>query len=231
MYKNRNIIAITGGFNEEGKIGKVITKLPKFVDEVIAIDDGSTDNTAREAELAGATVIKNHKNKGAGCVLREGIGYALNKGYGLIVIIAGDNQDNPTEIKQLIKPLFEGYDFVQGSRFIGTKESMPFFRLVTTRFFNLLFRKIVKSEITDASNGFRAFSSEILHNIDLNQEWLDRYELEPYLLIQVIKKGYKIKEVPVSKTYNQKEGYSKMKPVIDWYRICRPLLKELFDHN
>jgi dolichol-phosphate mannosyltransferase len=228
MYKNKKIIVITGGLNEQGKIGKVISSVPKFVDEIVAIDDASTDNTAKEAELAGATVIKNIKNMGAGYVLRKGMDYAIKKRYDIIVIIAGDNQDNPNEIKFLIEPLFEGYDFVQGSRFIEFKDKMPFFRLITTKFFNLLFRQITTSEITDASNGFRAFRSDILHHINLYQEWLNRYELEPYFLIQSIKKGYKIKEVPVSKSYNKKEGYSKMKPFIDWYRICKPLFKELF---
>jgi len=80
--------------------------------------------------------------------------------------------------------------------------------------------------LTDASNGFRAYKVSSLKKIDFSAEWLNKYELEPYMLLQAIKKRYKIKEVPVSKYYNKKDGYSKMKPIVDWWRICRPLIRK-----
>ena len=228
MYKGKKVIVITGGFNEEGKIGKVIDRMPDFVDGVIAVDDGSTDNTAKEAESAGAIVLQNKKNRGAGYVLRKGINYAIENKYDITVIIAGDNQDNPDEIKTLIGPLFDGCDLVQGSRFIKDKKKIPLFRLVTTKMFSNLFSLITGTRITDASNGFRAFKTRVVKNIKLDYAWLNKYELEPYLLIQIIKNKHRIKEVPVSKLYDKEKGYSKMKPFIDWYRICKPLLKEAF---
>lgn len=224
MYQGKKVIVITGGLNEEGKIGEVIRKIPSFVDKVIAIDDASSDNTAAEAKSAGALVLKNKQAMGAGYVLRRGFDYALRNGYDIAVVVAGDNQDYPSEIKSLITPLIRGYNLVLGSRHLK-KHDAPFLKNAQTKAYSWLFSRITKKKITDASNGFRAFKVSLLKDIDLSASWLNKYELEPYFLFQVIKKGYKVKEVPVNKSYDKNKGYSKMKPFIDWYRICRPLFK------
>jgi len=226
MYQGKKLIAITGGYNEEGKIGKVIKKIPFFVDEVVAIDDGSTDKTQIEIKKTRATLLVNKKNIGAGFVLKRGMGYAIDKNYDIAVIVAGDNQDDSREIVKLVEPITKGYDVVQGSRYLNGIRNIPLFRKITTKLFSLFFRFITGYPLTDASNGFRAYKVNSLKKIDFSAEWLNRYELEPYMLLQAIKKGYKIKEVPVSKYYNRKDGYSKMKPIIDWWRICRPLFKK-----
>lgn len=225
MYKGKKIIVVTGGLNEEGKIGEVIRKIPSFVDKIIAIDDASKDNTAEEAKKAGAFVLKNDRTMGAGCVLRRGFDYAVRHGYDIIIVIAGDDQDFPSEIKELIEPLMNGYDFVLGSRYLR-KHKAPVFKKIQTKVYSYLFSIVIKKRITDASNGFRAFKTSILKDVDLSPPWLNSYELEPYLLLQVIKKKYKIKEVPVNKKYDKEKGYTKMKPFIDWYRICKPLFKK-----
>jgi len=227
MYKEKKIIVITGGHNEEGKIGRVINKIPSFVDEVVAIDDGSTDKTQEEIKRSKATLLVNKKNMGAGFVLRRGMNYAIKNEYDIAVIVAGDNQDDPREIVKLIEPIMEGCDVVQGSRYLDGTKNIPLFRKMTTRLFSLFFRFITDCTLTDASNGFRAYRVSFLSKVDYSAEWLNRYELEPYMLLQAIKKGYKIKEVPVNKDYDRKYGYSKMKPIIDWWRICKPLIKEV----
>jgi len=227
MYKGKKIIVITGGYNEEGKIGRVINKIPLFVDEVVAIDDGSTDKTQEEIKRSKATLLVNKKNMGAGFVLRRGMNYAIKNEYDIAVIVAGDNQDDPREIVKLIEPIMEGCDVVQGSRYLDGTKNIPLFRKMTTRLFSLFFRFITDCTLTDASNGFRAYRVSFLSKVDYSAEWLNRYELEPYMLLQAIKKGYKIKEVPVNKDYDRKYGYSKMKPIIDWWRICKPLIKEV----
>jgi len=226
MYKEKKIIVITGGYNEEGKISKVINKIPPYVDEIVAIDDGSTDKTQEEIRKSKAKLLVNKKNMGAGFVLKRGMRYAIDKKYDIAVIVAGDNQDNPEEIIGLIEPIIEGYDVVQGSRYLNGIKDVPIFRKITTKLFTLFFRLNTGIRLTDASNGFRAYNVNFLKKIDFSAEWLNKYELEPYILIQAIKKVYKIKEVPVSKQYNRRDGYSKMKPIIDWWRICRPLIRK-----
>jgi dolichol-phosphate mannosyltransferase len=90
----------------------------------------------------------------------------------------------------------------------------------------MLFSLLSRKKVTDSTNGFRAFKLSILQNsnLDLDQSWLDQYELEPYLFWKVIKLGYKVKEIPVTKIYPPKElGYTKMKPIIGWWSILKPL--------
>ena len=78
--------------------------------------------------------------------------------------------------------------------------------------------------MTDATNGFRIFRSEILHHpsIDLHQQWLTSYDLEPYVLYKTIRLGYRVIEHPVTVRYHAREGYTKMRGLRDWWRLFRP---------
>ena len=104
---------------------------------------------------------------------------------------------------------------------------MPLYRKYATRVHPWLMSLITGHRITDSTNGFRAFRLSIFNNLKINidQPWLDRYELEPYLLYKVITLGFRYKEVPVTKIYpSRKLGYTKMKPVTGWWSILRPLI-------
>ncbi len=228
MYAGNKILVMAGAYNEEGKIGDTVRKTPwNIVDEFLVVDDGSTDNTGKEAKEAGAKVLRNNANRGPGYLTRRVMKYAIQNNYDIIVAIAGDAQDDPKEIPNLLEPLVNGYDLVQGSRYLKKGNKIPLFRKITTKLFTFAFRFVTGYPITDAANGFRAYKLKIAKEIDFSPKWLDRYEFEPYMLIQAIKKRYKIKEVPVSKFYPVEKGYSKMKPFLDWYRICKPLIREL----
>lgn len=231
MIDGDKILAFLPAFNEEGKIGKAVSKIPTdCVDQILVVDDGSTDNTKREADNAGALVIRKKTTHGVGSAIKTGIEFGKQNGFSVLVILAGNNKDDPTEIPKLIDPIVkEGYDLVQGSRYLigGFHYKMPKYRLVATKYIHpLLFSLVTRHRITDSTNGFRAFKLSILDDerIDIYQDWLDKYELEPYLLYKAVRLGYKVKEVPVRKIYPSKEqGYTKMKPFIGWWSILRPL--------
>ena len=105
---------------------------------------------------------------------------------------------------------------------------MPLYRQLATRYVHpLTFTLITGRKTTDSTNGFRAMRVSMLFDerMNINQSWLDHYELEPYLFYKAIKLGYKVIEVPVKKIYPPKtEGYTKMKPVVGWWSILRPLI-------
>ncbi len=226
VYRGKRVLLMTGAFNEEGKIGRTVRKVPwDIVDEFVVVDDGSTDDTGNEAREAGATVLRNDVNRGPGFLTRRVQAYAMERKYDIIVAIAGDDQDEPAEIPLLLDPLFEGNDLVQGSRYLEGDPDIPLFRRVTTRLFTITFRLVTGKKVTDASNGFRAYKIKLVEELDLSAPWLDRYEFEPYMLIQAVKR-YQYTEVPVTKRFDQKKGYSKMRPFLDWYSILRPLLRE-----
>ena len=217
-------------FNEQGKIGRLAGRFRDApVDRVVVVDDGSTDSTAAEARAAGAEVISHESNRGVGAAIRTGIDWALEHSYDVVGVMGGDDQDDPSEIAGLLEPIARGdADFVQGSRRLGGRRTidMPLFRRVTTKGYSLIFRLATGFPSTDATNGFRAFRASISTDprVKLHQDWLDTYELEPYLLFQAIRGGYRVLEAPVTKRYDLELGYTKMRPGRDWWRILRPIV-------
>lgn len=230
MYKNNRIVVIMPCYNEVVKIGRGVQKVPRdIVDEVVVVDDGSTDGTAEDARAAGATVLRHEINQGVGAGIRTGFNYALKQGYDIISVMAGDDQDIPSEITRLLDKIIDnGYDYVHGSRWLkgGIRVNHPSYRLLFTRVYSIIFWILFGFHATDATNGYRAFKANILRDprIRLDQEWLNKYELEPYFLVQVVRCNYKLTEVPVTKVYHSKTvGYSKMIPWKSWWSILRPL--------
>jgi len=215
-------------FNEHGKLEKVIARYLNsssgqnsdylIVDD--ASDDGTTNLIARFA-CKGVKTIRHTHRRGVGAAIRTVINYAKDNDYDVLVIMAGNDKDNPQEISRLVDPILnEGYDFVQGSRYKeknGIGGDMPQYRVLATKFHPWLMSLITGTKVTDSTNGFRAFRPSIFKNYDINinQTWLDHYELEPYLLYKAITLGLKFCEAPVTKIYPSKKlGYTKMKPLI-----------------
>ena len=232
MIKGNKIIVVAAAYNEQGKIGQVVRKTKKlanFVDEIVVVNDCSSDETEQEAKSAGATVINHEKNRGAGAAYRTGYMYGLKKNYDIIIEVAGDDQDDPLYFKKLILPIIEeGYDYIHGSRYKSdVKIRQPWFRYLTTKAFSMVFSLAARKRVTDGTNGFRAFRSEILKHINLNKKWLNRYELEPYFLLEVIRKKYKHKEVGVPKYWPKGKSYSKMVPIKSWWSISKPMIYRL----
>jgi dolichol-phosphate mannosyltransferase len=99
-------------------------------------------------------------------------------------------------------------------------------RSLGTRVYSLVFSVLALRHVTDATNGFRIFKAEILRDpkINIDQEWLTSYDLEPYVLYKAIRRGYRTIEVPCTVRYHAKEGYTKMRGFKDWWRLFRPAI-------
>ena len=225
-------------FNEHVKLKNAIERflasgMSARADYMI-VDDGSTDGTTEMIQSCaprGVRTIKHPQRRGVGVAIRTAIHYAREQRYDVLVIMAGNDKDNPVEIPQLIDPILHGgYDFVQGSRYKhkqGIGGDMPFYRKIATRLHPFLMSILTGRKLTDTTNGFRAFRLSLFEDarINIDQSWLDQYELEPYLLFKVLKLGYKFTEAPVTKIYPSKKlGYTKMKPITGWWSILRPVI-------
>lgn len=234
MLAQQKVIVIAPCYNEEQKIGQVVARIQamnqKVVDEILIVDDGSTDNSVAVVKKLGASVISLGKVLGVGAALRAGFEYAQKNNFDIIVVMAGNNKDEPNEIPLLLaKIVNENCDFVQGSRFLKKANfgSMPYYRRIATRLHPILFSLVTGKKVTESTNGFRAFRTKLLNDqrINLYQEWLNEYELEPYLYYKVIENQYRTAEVPCTKIYPPKKiGYTKMKPLVGWWSILRPLI-------
>ena len=226
----RRVAAVVPAYNERGKIGEVVRKVPRhFAACVIVVDDCSSDGTAEEARAAGAErVIRHPVNRGVGAGIRTGLVAAKQEGFEFAAILSGDDQHEPDELPRVLTPLFEDRaDLVQGSRWLpgGATPGIPPDRRWLTRLYPLLFRIASGYPSTDGTNGFRAFRLAMLDDprIRLDQPWLDRYELEPYLLFQAVRCGYRVREVPVTVRYHAR-GTTKMRFFHDSWRLLRPLV-------
>lgn len=223
------IIIVIPAYNEQGKIGRVIRNLPEgLADGILVVDDCSQDDTASQARQAGATVIRHARNLGVGGAIRTGIDYALANDFDVVAIMSGDDQHDSNDLPGLLKPILQdGYDFVQGSRRLGGLQApnIGWFRRFFTWVYVVIFRLLTGFPITDATNGGRAFRTSIFRDRSINlwQDWLNRYELEPYLLYKAVKGNFKVIEAPMKVRYHR-QGTTKMKPVLDWWRILRPVI-------
>ncbi len=233
MEHRARTLCILPAYNEEGKIGRVVRKVASTgeVDAILVADDCSTDNTFDEAASAGAVVIRHERNLGVGAGIRSGLFYGRKHGFAIAVIMSGDDQHEPKELPDVLGPLRRGEaDFVQGSRRLkgGQAVNPPLFREITTRLFSAAFTLATFHRITDGTNGFRAFFLSLLDDpsINLDQPWLNTYELEPYLLYKAVRSpDIRVVEAPITVYYHgATRQYSKMKPFRDWWRLARPLV-------
>ena len=225
------VAVVIPALNEAGKIGRVLDKLPRdgrF--EAIVVDDGSTDGTGDEARAHGAALVVRHEVRGGvGAAIRDGWKAGLERGRPYLALISGDDQHEPAElVGALDRLLASEADYVQGSRWMtgGRVVGPTGGRGLGTRVYSVVFSALAFRRITDATNGFRVFRSELLRDptINLDQAWLDSYDLEPYLLFKVIRRHYRVIEHPATVRYHAAEGYTKMRGIRDWWRLFRPAI-------
>lgn len=198
------IFCIIPALNEEGTIKEVIEKTKLLVEQVVVIDDGSTDNTKKIAKEAGAIVLTHLINRGQGASLETGNSYALSNGADAVFHFDADGQFMTSEIKDVLEPIIKNeVDVVLGSRFMGKKSNMPWFK----KFFIIPIAHLVnrfvlgtKIDLTDPQCGFRAMNREALKKIKIEQNGMAHTS---EILYKIYKNNLRIKEVPITVVYNQ----------------------------
>ncbi|MFH0979287.1 MAG: glycosyltransferase family 2 protein [Candidatus Woesearchaeota archaeon] len=193
------LVVTIPAFNEEQTIGKVIREIKESLGktpysfQILVVDDGSTDDTAKISKAAGAIVVSHPKNYGLAESFRTEVKTCIEMHADVIVHIDADGQYRPQEIPKLVKEIEHGYDLVLGSRFLGKIESMP----LVKRLGNIAFSKVISNiaglKITDAQTGFRAFKIAVAENIRLISD--HTYTQEQ--IIRSVRHKFKVKEVPV----------------------------------
>jgi glycosyltransferase involved in cell wall biosynthesis len=217
------VLVIIPTHNESQKIYDVVQGVRSRGYDVVVVDDGSSDNTVQEARRAGAKVLKHYINRGYGAALETGNQYALRRSYDVIVHFDGDGQHDPEEIINLVKPIQEGLtDVVIGSRFLKCDANhthmsrigrVPLVRKILIKL-AILFTWIFSGiRLTDAHNGFRAFSRNALEILNCQQDGMS-YSSE--VIDQIAEHELRLVEVPntiVYSEYSVAKGESNIKKI------------------
>ncbi len=192
-------LIIIPAFNEAGNISKVIDRLRRSLPEmdVLVVDDGSTDGTARSAAARTKTITLPF-NVGIGGALQTGFRYAARNGYDIAVQVDGDGQHRPCEVRKLVQTVASGQaDFAVGSRYLsqnGYRQTRS--RLIGAAILRSLIRLLTGRDITDCTSGFRAANARIIRAF---AHWYPEDFLDsPEVILLLHRSGYKVEEVPVS---------------------------------
>lgn len=201
------ILTAIPAYNEEKYIGSIVLKARQYADEVLVIDDGSTDHTAEIAQLAGATVVRHRENKGKGAAIQSILIEAKRKAPDILVLLDADSQHNPDEVPYLIKPIREGYDLVIGSR-QEQADKTPRYRRIGQKILLYSARILSGESLTDSESGFRALSQKAISELRLKE---NGFAIEAEMIASANDKHLKIIQVPISNIYT-KDG-STLNPV------------------
>ena len=228
-----NVSIIIPCFNEEKTISEIIHAVKKNIndnDEIIVIDDHSTDKTrdVLEGDLKNKidNLILNEKNFGKGYSIRKGI----EKSKGDIILIQdADLEYDPSDYQRLLKPIKEGFaDVVYGSRFIGSEEKrvLYFWHMVGNKLLTLLSNMLTNLNLTDMEVCYKVFKANVIKDIRLEE---NRFGFEPEITAKISKKNVKIYEVGVKyfgRTYSDgkkitwRDGFSALRCIF-YYNLFR----------
>ena len=217
-----NTLVCIPAFNEEGAIGKLVRKTLSYVDSVVVCDDGSSDNTAKEAENSGAHVIVHDENRGKGSALKSLFEHARHSSADIIVTIDGDGQFLPEEIKKLTKPIIEKTsDVVVGYRFDNDTE-MPSYRKIGNKILDHATNIATSIPIRDTQSGFRAYSKNAIELIEFSN---DGFTADSEILIDASKHGLRISEEKITVIYDTGRRTSTKNPILHGSSVLGSLIE------
>lgn len=204
--------------------------------DIVICDGGSTDGCTEEIKLrklkVNTLLVKQDVGR-QGAQLRMGIWWSLQRGYKGVVTIDGNNKDSIEDVPQFIEKLEEGYDLVQGSRFVkgGRAINTPFVRTISVK---LIHAPIISwtacHKFTDTTNAYRAYSARYLldERVQPLRDIFMTYELLAYLSVRATQIGMKVCEIPVTRAYPKK---GKIPTKISFLKGNSELVKILFNNS
>ena len=199
-FPESKIIAAIPAYNEGPTIGSVVLKARQFASEVVVIDDGSTDDTAETAALAGAHVIRHARNLGKGMAIRSAWLYARQKEPDAFVLLDGDHQHDPHDIPRIVEPILAATaDVALGVRW-GKTSGMPVYRRIGKRALDYATAAATKNGmLTDSQCGFRVFSARALAAMEPTDNGLS---IESQMLVEAQERNLRIREVNINARYD-----------------------------
>src|SRR5450432_3460765 len=214
------ILALVPAFNEDRFIASVVLKALHFVDEVIVVDDGSTDETSSLAEAAGARVVQLPTNMGKASAINAGFAVARELKAQALVMLDGDGQHSPTDIPALLKPILSGEaDVVVGSRFLGVASEIPRWRQFGQHALTLATNAASGVALSDSQNGFRAFSRRAVDSFDFQTRG---FSVESEMQFLIKHHELTVREVPIAVNYDEKR---KRNPIAHGLQVLNGIMR------
>ncbi|PYQ59236.1 MAG: glycosyltransferase family 2 protein [Acidobacteria bacterium] len=210
-------LIIVPAYNAAQTVGDVIRSCREFVNNIVAINDGSRDETAGAAMTAGAEVVTHPINRGKGAALKTGFAWALERGYDIVITLDADGQHLPREIPKFLRAREETHaDLIIGGRSHLFGEMLPR-RRMANRFSAWSIAKASGTRITDSQSGFRLYSANLLRNIRLHT---DGFDMESEIIVHAGRRGFKVLTIPIDLGFVDGISTSHYKPLKDTLRIA-----------
>ncbi len=215
-------LVIIPALDAERTIGAVVRDCKAINDDVLVIDDGSSDRTAEVAREAGAEVISHPVNRGKGAALKTAFAYALEHGFDAVVTLDADGQHLPREIPKFFAAREEtGADLIIGGRAHLFGQMLPR-RRFANRFSARCIAFASKTNVTDSQSGFRLYSTQLLRAIRLRT---DGFEMESEVIVHAGRRGFKILLIPIDLGFVDGQSTSHYKPLMDTIRIAWTVIR------
>lgn len=206
MYKNKKVVVVFPAYNAASTLEKTYREIPfDIVDEVVLVDDCSTDDTVNLAKEIGIKhIIKHISNKGYGGNQKSCYKKALELGGDVVIMVHPDYQYTPLLIKSMVSIIVEGlYPVVLASRILGKgalKGGMPLYKYVANRFLTFAQNLMINQKLSEYHSGYRAFSAEVIKSLNLEAN-SDDFIFDNQMICQIFRKGYEIGEVTCPTKY------------------------------
>ncbi|MAE68514.1 dolichyl-phosphate mannose synthase [bacterium] len=194
------IIAVIPAYNEGKRVGKVVAEAKKYVDLVVVVNDGSTDDTAKSAEKAGAIVLTHIENCGAGAATMTGIDAARELKAQIIVTLDADEQHNSDDIPALLKPIKEDKADIAFANRFGLRNNIPFIRRLFNGLGNVITFVATGKWVRDSQCGFKVFGPKAVRQIDLR---MSGYEFCTEIVRECTQHRWRVAEVPAKVLYSE----------------------------
>jgi len=216
LNQNIKVCAVIPFYNEKDFLLDVVSETLNFVDNIIAVNDGSTDGSEKTiADLKRVQVVSLNRNYGKGYALQIGFNESIQQNYNTVVTLDADKQHNPAFIPKLISE-FNNFDIVIGNRLNNTKD-MPLQRILSNKITSSLLSIKTGQKILDSQCGYRAYKTEVLKKVKSSSL---SYEAESEMIVNASRSGFKIGFVSIPTIYgNEKSKMNPLKAILGFIKI------------